>query len=62
MVKPEDTSELANSIERILSEPELRELLTTRGIARAAHYSWAATAQKTREVCDAVLATDGIEH
>ena len=56
LVKPGDAPDLASSIERILSEPSLRQGLSTKGIARAAQYSWAATAAKTRAVCDAVFA------
>jgi len=55
LVTPGDAEELATSIERILAEPALREELSTKGVARAAHYSWAATAEKTRAVCDAVF-------
>ena len=56
LVKPGDAEDLASSIERILGEPSLRQELAVKGIARAAHYSWAATAAKTRAVCDAVFA------
>jgi len=56
LVTPGDADELAASIERILAEPALREELSTKGIARAAQYSWAATAEKTRAVCDSVFA------
>ncbi|HYQ43189.1 MAG TPA: glycosyltransferase family 1 protein [Polyangiaceae bacterium] len=56
LVTPGDAEELASSIGRILAEPSLREELTTKGIARAAQYSWSATAEKTRAVCDAVFA------
>jgi len=56
MVTPGDAQELASSITRILTEPALREELSTKGIARAAQYSWQATAAKTRAVCDTVYA------
>jgi len=56
LVKPGDAEDLANSIERLLGEPSLRQELSTKGLARAAQYSWAATAAKTRAVCDAVFA------
>jgi glycosyltransferase involved in cell wall biosynthesis len=57
LVKPEDVADLAGSIGRILSEPALREDLTQKGIARAARYSWAATATQTRQVCETVVAS-----
>ena len=56
LVTPGDAEELSSSIGRILAEPSLRTELATKGIARAAQYSWAATAAKTRAVCDAVFA------
>ena len=59
LVTPGDAEELASGIERILTEPLLRQELSAKGITRAALYSWAATAEKTRAVCDAVLAESG---
>jgi glycosyltransferase involved in cell wall biosynthesis len=59
LVTPGDAEDLASSIERILGEPALRQELSTKGIARAAQYSWAATAAKTRAVCDTVFAEQG---
>ena len=56
LVTPGDAEDLARSVERILREPSLRQELSSKGIARAAQYSWAATAAKTRAVCDAVFA------
>jgi glycosyltransferase involved in cell wall biosynthesis len=56
LVTPGDAEELASGIERILAEPALRQELSTKAISRAAQYSWAATAAKTRAVCDAVFA------
>jgi len=56
LVKPGDAADLASSIERLLVQPALRQELSAKGITRAAQYSWAATAAKTRAVCDAVFA------
>lgn len=56
LVTPGDADELAKSIGSILAEPALREEFSRKGISRAAQYSWAATAEKTRAVCDAVFA------
>jgi glycosyltransferase involved in cell wall biosynthesis len=52
MVKPEDVTALAQSIEGVLTDPALRADLSARGIERAARYSWASTAAQTRAVCD----------
>jgi glycosyltransferase involved in cell wall biosynthesis len=54
LVKPGDADDLSSSIGRILAEPSLRDELSAKGIARAAQYSWAATAAKTLAVCDAL--------
>jgi glycosyltransferase involved in cell wall biosynthesis len=59
LVKAEDVADLANSIERILSESSLRAELSSKGLARAAHYSWASTASKTRDVCDELAMARG---
>jgi glycosyltransferase involved in cell wall biosynthesis len=56
LVTPGDPDELSSSIARILADPALRDELSTKGIERAARYSWAATAANTRAVCDLVLA------
>ncbi|HEY8945867.1 MAG TPA: glycosyltransferase family 4 protein, partial [Polyangiaceae bacterium] len=55
LVKPGDAEDLASNILRLLQEPALRAEFGERGMARAAEYSWAATAMKTREVYRAVL-------
>ncbi len=57
LVKPEDATDLAQSMRRLLQDDALREDYSKRGIARAARYSWAATADKTREVCERLLRT-----
>jgi glycosyltransferase involved in cell wall biosynthesis len=44
---PERPEAIAWAIERLLSDPYLRDSLTTRGRARAAEFSWAATARST---------------
>ena len=56
LVTPGDVEDLARGIERILAEPSLRQEFSSKGLARAAQYSWAVTAARTRAVCDAVFA------
>jgi len=52
LVEPENATELARNIGRVLSDPALHAELTRKGIERAARYAWATTAAETREVCD----------
>ena len=49
LVDPESVEELADAIERILGDTDLRADLATRGLARAAEFSWAHTAERTVE-------------
>jgi glycosyltransferase involved in cell wall biosynthesis len=56
LVKPGDAADLASSLLRVLQEAELRERLSSKGIARAALYSWASMAKKVADVYHAVLA------
>lgn len=59
LVKPEDVADLAAKIGSVLTQPELAAELSRKGLLRAARYSWAATAEKTRAVCDAVAKAHG---
>ncbi len=47
LVSPHDVAELAASIDRLLSDADLRADLSQRGRARAAAYTWEATARAT---------------
>ncbi len=52
---PLDPAALAAALARVFSEPALRHEMTSRGIARAAYYSWNRTANRTREAWDAAI-------
>jgi glycosyltransferase involved in cell wall biosynthesis len=45
LVAPEDSDGLAAALVRIMSETSLSETLRTRGLERAAHFTWAAAAR-----------------
>ncbi|MFA6446668.1 MAG: glycosyltransferase family 1 protein [Patescibacteria group bacterium] len=47
---PDQLEPMANCMNRILSEPELRQKLRTAGLSRAAIFTWKNTAQKTLPV------------
>ena len=50
LFEPRDDAALAEHLARILSDPSLAEDLRRRGLARAATFSWARTAEATRAV------------
>jgi glycosyltransferase involved in cell wall biosynthesis len=50
LVDPNDISELAVSMHRVLTEDKLREEMIQKGLARAAVFSWEKTARNTLEV------------
>ncbi|PDV99075.1 glycosyltransferase family 4 protein [Candidatus Chloroploca asiatica] len=50
LVDPCDTAAIAAAIRRIIEEPGLAERLRTRGLARAAQFSWERTAEETLAV------------
>jgi glycosyltransferase involved in cell wall biosynthesis len=50
VVDPHDVPAIAGAVDRVLSEPGLRERLVAQGKALAARYPWAETAHRTREV------------
>jgi glycosyltransferase involved in cell wall biosynthesis len=50
LVDPEDVSEIADALARVLTDPALADDLRRRGRARAATFSWAATARATLDV------------
>jgi glycosyltransferase involved in cell wall biosynthesis len=52
---PNDTEELAAALVRIVSEPRLAEELRSRGLRRAAEFTWQRTARALADVIDAAL-------
>ena len=50
LVDPRDDAALAEALARILDDPQLAAWLRQRGLARAATFSWARTAEATRAV------------
>lgn len=47
LVSPDDVAALSQAIERLLSDPDLRRVLSERGRQRAGEYTWTRTAQTT---------------
>ena len=52
---PKSIDEMASAIERVIGDPELREDLRKRGLARAAAFSWDETARGTLDVYKSIL-------
>jgi alpha-1,3-rhamnosyl/mannosyltransferase len=50
LVDPHDVPAIAQALDRVLSEPGLREGMVARGRALASRYSWAETARRTADV------------
>jgi glycosyltransferase involved in cell wall biosynthesis len=50
LVNPRDIGEIADAIERVISDAGLREALRAKGIAQAAKYSWERAARETLQV------------
>jgi glycosyltransferase involved in cell wall biosynthesis len=57
LVEPDDVDGLAEAMARLLGDADLRAELRTRGLARAATYSWRRTAAETARVYWTVLGT-----
>jgi glycosyltransferase involved in cell wall biosynthesis len=55
MVDPYDVNALADAIERLLNESELRSQLSRRGLAQAKRFSWEKTARDTLKVFERVV-------
>ena len=56
MIDPENTFSLANAIDKLLSDPQLRHFLAEKGLARSSDFTWKATADATyRLYCRAAL-------
>lgn len=54
LVNPRDVREIANAIERVITDRALRDELRARGFARAAQFSWERAARETRQVYERV--------
>jgi glycosyltransferase involved in cell wall biosynthesis len=50
LVDPYDIASIANGIDKVLTNEELRKVLKTRGLERAKQFSWKKTAKKTLSV------------
>lgn len=50
LVDPEDTDELADALVALTQDPERRADLSSRGLARAAQFTWAEAVEKTWQV------------
>lgn len=51
MVSPDNCNEMANAMERLISDPNLREQLSQMGIERAKHFSWKKSAEIIADSC-----------
>jgi len=51
LADPENVSDLAAALTRVLVDPGLQHDLSRRSIARAAQFSWSRTARETAQVC-----------
>jgi len=54
LVNPRAVAEIANAVERVMTDPALRKALRTKGIAQAARYSWDRAAIETIQVYERV--------
>jgi glycosyltransferase involved in cell wall biosynthesis len=57
LVSPEDALALAQSMQRLLNDPALRETLVCTGLQQAGQFTWKRTAQETLKVYQKVLAS-----
>jgi glycosyltransferase involved in cell wall biosynthesis len=55
LVAPDDVEGAAEAIAQVLNNPQVGQRLAAAGRARAAQFSWAETARKTREVYSSAL-------
>ena len=56
LIDPSDTERIANGMARILSDPELRESLSRRGLERSSLFSWDLCAKSTLALLERVAA------
>lgn len=59
-IDPDDPEALADALHRALTDSELRADLRAKGLARAAHFTWAKTAQATLHLYERTLLGFGI--
>ncbi len=57
LVSPYDVDALADAMERLLNDPEQREMLGQRGIERAKGFTWDEAARKTLAIYERVVGT-----
>lgn len=57
LVEPADTAALAQAIQRILTEPALRQRLSTRGLERARDFNWNRSAEQVLHILQEVDTT-----
>ena len=55
LVDPRDTSDIAEGIYKVLSNPELAAEMVRKGYQRVAQFSWEKSAQETLDVMRAVV-------
>ena len=55
LIEPTDTVAITNAMLKMVNEPGLRNTLKIRGLKKARHYSWDATAEQTIAVYKSVL-------
>jgi glycosyltransferase involved in cell wall biosynthesis len=55
VVSPNDPATIAKALLRLLTDPLLRQDLTRQGIARAARFTWEATAAQTLKVYESLM-------
>lgn len=54
-ITPTDLDQLTHTLERLLTDSELRATLIQRGFARARQFTWAASARHLRQIYDTLL-------
>jgi glycosyltransferase involved in cell wall biosynthesis len=57
LIDPYEPNSIAEAMQRVLSDADLRRELTERGFARARHFSWERSVRRVREIYDEVLAS-----
>ena len=55
VVNPDSIEQIADAVERLLHDPTLRQELRSRGVARAAHFRWETTAERTFQIYRSLL-------
>jgi glycosyltransferase involved in cell wall biosynthesis len=55
LINPRDVGEIANAIERVITDSALRDELRTKGLAQAKKFSWERAARETLAVYERVI-------